>query len=161
MLYHFWAIPVHPPPWHMAVFQWYIVSWSVIVWISPVLCECVDQPSVVRVCGSAQCCMCVCVDQPSVVCVCGSAQCCMSVWISPVVCVCECVWISPVLCVCESAQCCVCVSWSLALHLAGTWYNSLHSRPSLSFNSKDSGVYCSQLFICFIHSFLYASRKCI
>ncbi len=40
------------------------------VWISLVLCECVDLPSV------------------ACVCVCGTAQCCVSVWINPVLCEC-------------------------------------------------------------------------
>ncbi len=33
------------------------------------LCECMDQPSVVCVCGLAQCYVCVYVDQPSIMCV--------------------------------------------------------------------------------------------
>ncbi len=32
--------------------------------------------------------LCVCVDQPCVVCLCGSAQCCVNVWTNPVLCAC-------------------------------------------------------------------------
>ncbi len=48
----------------------------------------------------------------------------------------------------------VCMSWILVLHMAGTQYNSLDSLLSLSFNSKDSGVYCSQLFY-MLHDSVY------
>ncbi len=51
-----------------------------------------------------------------------------------------------ILWVCGSAQRCVCVPWSLSLHMAGTWYNSLDSQFSLSFNSVDGGEFCSQHF---------------
>ncbi len=33
--------------------------------------------------------------------------------------------------------------------MGGTWYTSLDSHLSLSFNSEDGGVYCSWLFTCF------------
>ncbi len=61
-------------------------------------------------------------------------------------------------CVCMCVYVCVCVClWSLVLHMAGTWYNSLDSHLSLSFNSKDNGIYCAQLFTCFteVHIKLY------
>ncbi len=62
-----------------------------------------------------------------------------------------CFWISPLLCVCGSAQCCVCMctgAWHYIL-VAGTWYNHLHIRITMSFNWGDGGVCCSGLFICF------------
>ncbi len=57
-----------------------------------------------------------------------------------------CFWIGPVVFVCV----CVCVWWSLVVHMAGTWYNSLDNTLSLSFNSEDGGVYYSRLFTCFM-----------
>ncbi len=87
-------------------------------------------------------CVCVCVSVCVIVCVCVF----VCVWVCVGVCVCVCVgvhvWISPLLCVLQS----------LALHKAGTWYYNLDSSHlSLSFNSVNGSVYCSQLFTCKVH----------
>ncbi len=48
------------------------------------------------------------------------------------------------------------LSWSFALHMAGTWYNSLDNHLLLLFNSEDGGVYWSWLFTCFMKVQIYS-----
>ncbi len=130
LIYCFWFSPthVHPTPFNLHHDIW--LHFNYILFL--------DQPSVMWVCGSAQCSVCVCVcvfvcvcvcptwmDQPSVVCVRARYE-----WISPMLFVYVCV------CVCEpdmngSTQCCV----RVCVYMCQTWMD----QPS---------VVCVYVYVC-------------